>query len=555
MSIQTRITQELTGISNIDALLSGFKWAGPVTYSFPISLSQYYDYLVGSEPYTNFFPLTVEEQGEVAWVFSQIMSYTNLSVSLDASGAGDIRMGHSSTPNPAYTYYPGTGLGGDVWFDNLTYHGFTTAQVGSYSWLTHIHEIGHALGLKHSFEIDPAAPTQVVMPLNQDALEYTVMSYRSFEGASQGYTNEKYSFPQTFMMYDIAALQSMYGADFTSHAGSDVYSWNPLTGATYDNGVAMITPLNTNRVFMTIWDGGGHDTFDMSNYTTGVNIDLRPGAYSITSHDQLAVVKTDAHGDILAHGNIFNALEYQGNPASLIEDAIGGSGDDILRGNAADNALKGNGGHDTFVFDQHTGHDTIVDFQKGTDKIDLSNIPTIHGFGDLHITGDVIDLGATDSITVNGLGNYALDSSDFIYAPLPPPTITSWDIDGNAGFMYRLYQAAFDRTPDLVGLTVNLHLLNSGLTHEQMSAAFVNSTEFGYIHGYNSTDIQFITALYEDVLHRAPEAAGLDNWVHALASGVSRESVLIGFSESPENHTLVDPGLHVTGIALDPLLI
>lgn len=78
------------------------------------------------------------------------------------------------------------------------------------------------------------------------------------------------------MMLDIAALQEMYGADYTTNSGDTVYKWNPNQGITYVNGVAAITPA-ANRIFATIWDGGGIDTYDLSAYTTALKIDLRAG--------------------------------------------------------------------------------------------------------------------------------------------------------------------------------------------------------------------------------------------------------------------------------------
>ena len=61
------------------------------------------------------------------------------------------------------------------------------------------------------------------------------MSYRSYVGAPTGYTND--SFPQTLMMYDIAAVQTMYGANYTTNSGDTVYKWSPTTGEMSLNGV------------------------------------------------------------------------------------------------------------------------------------------------------------------------------------------------------------------------------------------------------------------------------------------------------------------------------
>jgi serralysin len=125
---------------------------------------------------------------------------------------------------------------------------------------------------------------------------------------------------------------------------------------------------------MTIWDGGGNDTYDLSNYLNGTTIDLRPGEWTKTSDLQTA----DLGDGRFARGNIANALLYLDNPASLIENAITGSGNDTLIANQAANHLTGGAGADTFKWaatgDAGTGAlaDTILDFQSGADKINFA---------------------------------------------------------------------------------------------------------------------------------------------------------------------------------------
>ena len=167
------------------------------------------------------------------------------------------------------------------------------------------------------------------------------------------------------MMLDIAALQHMYGADFTTNSGDTVYSWDPLSGNTLVNGTAAIQP-GGNRIFATIWDGGGNDTYDLSHYASGVNVDLTPGGYSTFSSTQLANLDVDAGGPHYARGNIFNARLYQGDTRSLIENAIGGTGADTLVGNQGANVLTGGDGADTLV--GNAGNDTLHG-QAGADVL------------------------------------------------------------------------------------------------------------------------------------------------------------------------------------------
>ena len=316
---------------------------------------------------------------------NQVTQLTNLTITYAGTGSADIELAHSSDANPtAYAYYPdGTSEGGDVWFG--TSYNYTQPRTGDYSTYVHIHEIGHALGLKHSFVGGGVANESV--PTAHDCLEYTVMSYRSFANGPTALSNGQYDFPTTFMMDDILALQTLYGADYTSNSGNTVYSWSPITGQEFINGIPQALP-GANRVFMTIWDGGGTDTYDLSNYSTAVSINLNPGAYSITSTAQLAHLGSGTNG-ILADGNVFNAYLFNNDPRSYIENALGGSGNDTIIGNAADNVLnggpgndtlEGGGGHDTliggsgsdtFIFGSHDGVDTIADFQAsvGGDEV------------------------------------------------------------------------------------------------------------------------------------------------------------------------------------------
>ena len=88
-----------------------------------------------------------------------------------------------------------------------------------------------------------------------------------------------FSYPQTPMMLDIQAIQYLYGADFSTNAGDTVYTWSDTDGTMSINGVTQRTPW-TNHIFMTIWDGNGTDTYDLSNYSVGVNVNLEPGEWS-----------------------------------------------------------------------------------------------------------------------------------------------------------------------------------------------------------------------------------------------------------------------------------
>ena len=219
------------------------------------------------------------------------------------------------------------------------------------------------------------------MPVGRDSLEYSVMSYHSHVGATVPYyTNEQWGYPQSLMMYDIAALQTAYGANYTTNAGDTTYSWSAETGEMFIDGEGQGAP-GGNRVFLTIWDGGGHDTYDFSNYATDLDVNLQPGEWTTASSDQLANL---GNGHFAA-GNVANALLYKGNAASLIEDVIGGAGNDAIVGNAADNlfaggagndTLDGLGGVDTAAFSGNASDYSVVTNADGTlSVLDLRSAP------------------------------------------------------------------------------------------------------------------------------------------------------------------------------------
>jgi hypothetical protein len=363
--LATSVSVTRTNNADIDGLLAGSKWTGVITYSFPDSSS---DYITGysskNEPTTGFSPIPAAEQAAINYAVGLIQSYTNASVVFAGTDTANIQVAQSSAANPtSFAYYPSNfATGGDVWFG--TAYDYSQAKLGNYFFATAMHELGHAFGLKHSQETGGVA--NVAVPAAHDDSEFTVMSYRSYVGGPlTGYTNEAFGYPETYMANDILALQTLYGANFTSHSENTTYSWNPVTGQEFINGVGQPAPGggiggSADRVFMTVWDGGGNDTYDFSNYSGGVTVNLNPGASSITSAAQLAYLGNGHY----AQGNIFNAYLYNNDARSYIDNAIGGAGNDSLTGNAVGNTLSGGAGDD--ILTGLGGNDTI-DGGTGTD--------------------------------------------------------------------------------------------------------------------------------------------------------------------------------------------
>jgi Ca2+-binding RTX toxin-like protein len=242
------------------------------------------------------------------------------------------------------------------------------------------------------------------------------------------------------MQDDIAALQYLYGADYGYNNGNTVYKWDPSTGQEFVDGIGQGAPIR-NKVFLTIWDGGGQDTYDLSNYSNAVTIDLRPGQWTTTSTIQLADLDARANAGVhLARGNIANAQTDPNNPNetnSLIENAIGGSGADTIVGNDVANVLNGGlgadtltggGGDDLFVYVLGGGADTITDFVAGAvtvDRVDLTAFASLHTLGDvLALTAQsgansIIGFGGGNSITLQNILRASLNDEDFVLSSNP----------------------------------------------------------------------------------------------------------------------------------------
>jgi len=281
----------------------------------------------------------------------------------------------------------------------------------------YLHEIGHALGLNHpgpyngddvEYGVDNVYP--------EDTEQFTVMSYFS---APPDDDPSRWNFqsPITPMLHDVAAIQSIYGANQQTRSGDTTYgfgsnnartlvhtSFNFATGLpsfeffTFD-------PFNfatTNNIAFTIWDGGGIDTIDASGFPAVsarpgeplafVNqiIDLRQGAFSSIGFQQFLATDSQFHDPLI--NNIAIAFGV------IIENALGGGGHDQIFGNDASNRLVGNGGRDQlFGFD---GND-VLDGGEDDDFLDggSGNDTLIGGRGD-----DILSGGNGDDLLIGGFG-------------------------------------------------------------------------------------------------------------------------------------------------------
>jgi len=382
-------TIDLSGNPEIDGILWGYQWdAQNLGYVFTVGTGTYQPFgVAGYESITGYEALNADQEAAVVRIFANVANFTDLTFTEFQTNGATVafRFAEATTidystvagwdshipgsPNDSAEGNPPDPTGvfdyafGDIWFNRTNYN---TPTPGSFAYAAgFMHELGHGLGLAHGHatqDIDHGDHnhTKPMLPADHDSQEYSVMTYRGYPGAP--ITDGTTDYPQTYMMNDIAALQYMYGANYaTANTGATTYRWAALTagagsGELFINGIAQGLATG-GHILMTIWDGGGNDTYDFSNYTTALVVDLNPGAWTTVDANQLAELGPGGATPHPARGNIANAYLFGGDSSSLIENAIGGNNNDWLKGNQAGNNLQGLGGNDTLEgFD---GHDIL----------------------------------------------------------------------------------------------------------------------------------------------------------------------------------------------------
>lgn len=379
-------TNHFDADQNTDALLTGQKWdtssSNVITFSF-IDSGGDLTYSAGVSFANQFSAVQQDAARRALEEFANVADVRFVEIGNDPgedNANGAIRFADYTGLTAAFGYYPNSmESGGDLFFSDGSYE---SAPLGTYEFVTFLHELGHGMGLKHGHEASAGSgfPDVGSLEPERDGMEYSVMTYNSFIGQNlmpDFFANNFGHYAQTLMMYDIAALQRMYGPNRGHNGGDTVYTWDPATGQTFHNGTGQGVP-EAPVIFRTEWDGGGTDAYDLSNFTTDLMIDLRPGMHSdfdVGGNQLRAQLNAgwDSGGSYVgaseheyAAGHVYNALLFEGDEQSLIENANGGSGDDGMKGNVTGNVLRGNGGRDTLA--GNGGNDTL-EGGGGNDRI------------------------------------------------------------------------------------------------------------------------------------------------------------------------------------------
>lgn len=277
--------------------------------------------------------------------------------------------------------------------------------------------------------------------------------------------------------------------------------------------------------------GIGQASASASGTMTGYTEEYRDGSYA-----RVSGISTQLTSDQVVNASLLaEAARFGGDdqisidlPGKLFTDFVmaSGAGNDHL-------TLKGGGGR--LNVDAGSGNDTIsiasdahrVDGGAGRDS---AAMPLARSSYTVTKTADgftVKDSGGTTNTLVN------VERITFADANV------ALDVAGNAGQVYRTYQAAFDRVPDSGGLGFWMHFMDNGFTLPQVAAGFMAAPEFKAMYGENPSHVDFVNKLYLNVLHRPGEASGVKFYLDALEAGLPYANVLAFFAESPENQAAV----------------
>jgi hypothetical protein len=548
-----------SGQISIDALVSGIKWAASgsatsISYSFPWTTSST---AVFTGPFGNAYSLLNEPnaaehhgldavqqaaaQGALqAW--ANVANITPVLVQEGSGLVGDVRIAFTSASSTVsdggeawgWAMFPDRTYpsGGDVWIStSLT---DTDWSVGSYNYMSLAHEIGHALGLKHPFEdgdLDLAHANRQYSIMAYDDAPNSLYVKISREGNSY-YWQAENVVPDTPMVNDIAAIQYMYGANTTYKTGNDTYTFDPAT-----------------PFLRTIWDAGGNDTISVANFSAGSVIDLTPGHYS--SIAIASDVRTDISWSTAPPTPTYYGVNNLGIAyGAIIENAIGGSGNDTLIGNAVANHLQGNGGAN--LIDGGTGIDTAVYTGRFSD---YALVATSTGY------------------TVTLLGNPAqkdtlssIERMSFADATVALNVASMADDPLQAQYTalaQKFYVAYFGRPADAAGLAAMVaqfagagvptdtlafvDAYQSNATVKALIDSFGNSAESAAL--YHGTNREFVSAIYDNLLGRAPDLDGLNFWTAGVDAGLSRGVAVLNIVAGAEGNKTAQGLIDATLVA------
>ncbi|WP_161907465.1 M10 family metallopeptidase [Pseudomonas sp. L13] len=304
----------------------------------------------------------------------------------DINKGGDITVRYTGNGGTSSSTFPGNG----TWtrFDSDISSDLKTFSSRG------IHEVGHSVGLSHPGDYDSVSGVAAHRAYLEDDTYYTVMSYNTTR-----YSDDNQGRPATYGIDDIATLQKLYGANNQTRSTDTTYGFHSnIQEKSFLKFYSLTESTASLKAPYTIWDAGGSDTLDFSGFSQDQRITLRDG--------ELSDVGGMHFGVGIAQGAVIeNASGGSGNDIIIGNNAnnyiAGHAGNDVIYGAAGADTLSGGEGNDTFVYRSNADSsltslgqkpdgsainsladidlskligsiDTISDFNSGQDKIDLS---------------------------------------------------------------------------------------------------------------------------------------------------------------------------------------
>jgi hypothetical protein len=289
----------------------------------------------GGQSMTSFQAMTDAQKNAVRAAFAYYGKLINVNFTeVAGDGAANINFGTNNQGSSAgYAYLPNDSGTKDKTYMYLANNQATNSdagvQQGGYGWMTVLHEIGHTLGLKHpgNYNAGGGGTPGPYLPAATDARQYTIMSYKD-DNASRGIN------ATTPMLYDVAALQYLYGANTSASAATS----------------GKFTFSDGNSYLQTLWSANGTDTIDLSGLKNSSKVDLNSGAYSSINITGAATSSTYS-------GNNNVAIAYAAKINNVTLSSTGGVADSVTLNNA-------------FV---SGSYDTVGSFDASVDTIALKS--------------------------------------------------------------------------------------------------------------------------------------------------------------------------------------
>jgi serralysin len=542
-----------TGNAVVDAIIVGSKWGtGPkgtgatLTFSFPSSLDLFdtrpdvpgnynpdevtkggfAEYLKG---FSAFAPDAQQSGREVlaAWAVVADLKFTE--VAATTVDAGTLRFAMTAPPGlGASTYgvssWPQDIAGaGDTWMNSafLFPEGWAA---GTQNFLTMLHEVGHAIGLKHPHDTGnsdaagwPATPS-VLDKIGDDTLvnystQDMVMAYNDLPGV--GAPVQADFAPTTPMRVDIQAIQAIYGPNMAHNAGNTTYTFR-----------------SDQKYNQTIWDAGGIDTIVVEG-SRGAGIDLNGGTWSelglplTYSERGEGLVAVKARPDLTSARTVFIF------DTVVIENATGGSGNDFILGNAVGNRLQGGAGDDTM---------------DGGAGIDVAVFAAARAQAVIQPAGQGIRV-TTPNEGTDGLLN--IERLQFADGALALDS----GVNGNAGKTAQILRALLgkDALYNTLFAGIGISLFDGGMGYTDIVGLAIGTPVFEQLAGGRSNEA-FVSLVYKNVIGAVPGPNELSTYVGLLDSGAFTQASLGALaaqvSFNVESTDLV--ALVGTGLAYDP---